>query len=118
MKVKPEDVDNLSKEKKDKFYSLLDKCWDEDENKVPDSCPIDSVKNEENLNEGKWKEVKKGREYEYVVAGSVVGEIFKNDKTGEWVGGFSDDTGMEKKGRVRDKDLEKVKSKVQKMVDP
>lgn len=41
MNVDPEKIDELSEKKKKKFYETIDKCWDEEENKVPDACPVD-----------------------------------------------------------------------------
>lgn len=39
--VKPEDIDELDKDLKKDFYDHVDKCWDSDEDKVPDACPVD-----------------------------------------------------------------------------
>lgn len=39
--VSPEEVDNQDQETKDKIYQTLDQCWDDGDNKVPDSCPVD-----------------------------------------------------------------------------
>jgi hypothetical protein len=39
--VDPEDIDTLDSDAKENFYNYVDQCWDEDEDKVPDSCPVD-----------------------------------------------------------------------------
>lgn len=37
----PEDIDASDEETKKKFYDTLDQCWDEEEDRVPDGCPVD-----------------------------------------------------------------------------
>lgn len=39
--VDPEDVDSLDSDKQKEVYNMVDKCWDEDNDVVPDACPID-----------------------------------------------------------------------------
>ena len=39
--VKPEDIDELDKDAKENFYNYIDQCWDAEEDKVPDACPVD-----------------------------------------------------------------------------
>lgn len=42
----PEKIDDASEKKQKKFYDTLEKCWDEDKDEVPDSCPVDMGMNE------------------------------------------------------------------------
>lgn len=51
LKVDPEKVDEMDKDTREKFYSTLDKCWDADEDKIPDGCPVDIPGEEEIENE-------------------------------------------------------------------
>ena len=37
----PDAMDELSKERKKEIYDDIDRCWDENEDRVSDSCPID-----------------------------------------------------------------------------
>lgn len=37
----PESIDDQDQETREKVYDMMDKCWDSEEDKVSDSCPID-----------------------------------------------------------------------------
>lgn len=39
--LEPKQVDNQDKKTRKKVYDMVNKCWDEKDNKVPDTCPID-----------------------------------------------------------------------------
>lgn len=78
-KVDPEKLDELDKDTRKKVLDMVNNCWDEKDNKVPDRCPInikleDSFKLEgKPLNEGRQE----AKELELYIENDR--DIYKND---------------------------------------